>query len=504
MGHAVGIDLGTTFSAVAVVRAGGRPELLWNREGDHLTPSVVLFQDAGQVLVGKTAKNAAKDLPDDCVQFVKRQMGNADWSFVDSHGGVHGAEELSALILKRLAEDASEALGEPVRDVVITVPAYFDDARRTATRQAGEIAGLNVLRLINEPTAAGIAFGSGDMGEGTLLVYDLGGGTFDVTVMRVGGDELEVIATTGDRNLGGFDFDNRLMEHVAEQVREQGGPDLYDDGRLQGELREKCEQAKHALTRAAQTRLFFSDAGGTFTVTVTRERFEELTEDLLARTADAAEEVLEEADLTWAQIDRVLLVGGSTKMPMVREMIERVSGKAPDTSVNPDEAVALGAAIVADYELTRKDESKAVVPYTIQDVTSQGLGVIAVEDDLVTEYNQIIIPKNTRIPCQEFQVFQTIAHHQRRLDLQVTEGDDDDPEYVAKLVERPIRLPGGLPKGAPVKVVMSYDIDGVVHVELIDLTSGRSLGEIELERPRNLDAAQVEGLAAGMKSVDVQ
>lgn len=504
MGHAIGIDLGTTFSAAAVVRSGGRPELLWNREGDHLTPSVVLFQDAGQVLVGKTAKNAAKDLPDDCVQFVKRQIGNSDWSFADSHGGVHGAEELSALLLRRLAEDAAEALGAQVRDVVITVPAYFDDARRTATRQAGEIAGLNVLRLINEPTAAGIAFGSGEMGEGTLLVYDLGGGTFDVTVMRVGGEELEVIATTGDRNLGGFDFDNRLMEHVAAEVQAQGGPDLGDDGRLQGELREKCEQAKHALTRTAQTRLFFSDAGGTYTVTVTRERFEQLTEDLLARTADAVEEVLDESGLAWAQIDRVLLVGGSTKMPMVREMVERVSGKAPDTSVNPDEAVALGAAIVADHELTRRDTPDADVPYTIQDVTSQGLGVIAVEDDLVTEYNSIIIAKNTRIPCKEFQVYETVAHHQRKLDLQVTEGDDDDPEYVTKLLERPIQLPGGLPKGAPLKVVMSYDIDGVVHVELIDLTNDRSLGEVELERPRNLDAGQVTGLSTAIRAVDVQ
>ncbi|MFI0485093.1 Hsp70 family protein [Actinomadura sp. 9N215] len=503
MGHAIGIDLGTTFSAAAVIRPGGRPELLWNREGDHLTPSVVLFQDAGQVLVGKTAKNAAKDLPDDCVQFVKRQMGNPGWSFADSHGGVHGAEELSGLILRRLAEDAAEALGEVVRDVVITVPAYFDDARRTATRQAGEIAGLNVLRLINEPTAAGIAFGSGDMPSGTLLVYDLGGGTFDVTVMRVGGDELEVIATTGDRNLGGFDFDNRLMEHVAGEVLARGGPDLNDDGRLQGELREKCEQAKHALTRTAQTRLFFSDPQGTYTVTVTRDEFERLTEDLLARTADAVDEVLDEARLSWTGIDRLLLVGGSTKMPMVREMIERVSGKAPDTSVNPDEAIALGAAIVAEHELARRDRPEAEIPYTIQDVTSQGLGVIAVEDDLVTDYNQIIIAKNTRIPCQEFQVFETVAHHQRRLDLQVTEGDDDDPDYVTKLVERPITLPGGLPKGAPIKVVMSYDIDGVVHVELIDLTNDRSLGEVELERPRNLDAGQVTGLSTALKTVDV-
>jgi molecular chaperone DnaK len=504
MEHAIGIDLGTTYCATAIVRSGDRPEVLWNREGDHLTPSAVLFQDGGQVLVGKTAKNAAKDMPDDCVQFVKRQIGNSGWSFADSRGEIHGAEEISALILKRLAEDAAETLGEPVRNVVITVPAYFDDARRKATRDAGEIAGLTVLRLINEPTAAGIAFGTGSTSSGTLFVYDLGGGTFDVTVMRIKGSDLEVLATSGDRNLGGFDFDNRLMAHIAQEVTAQAGPDLQGDGRLEAELREKSEQAKHALTRTAQTKLFFSDAGKNYSVEVTREQFEKLTDDLLIRTADISEEVLEEAQLTWAGIDRILLVGGSTKMPMVREMLQRLSGKAPDTTVNPDEAVALGAAIVADIEMTKLNNPHAEVAHTIQDVTSQGLGIIVVDDDLVTEYNSIIIPKNSKIPCKENQVYGTTAHHQRKLKLRVTEGDEDDIRFVNMLVERPIDLPDGLPKHAPLEVIMSYDIDGVVHIEIIDRTNNRSLGEVELDRPRNLDASQVKSLSTEIRKVDLQ
>jgi molecular chaperone DnaK len=352
MAAAIGIDLGTTHCAMAAVRAGGRPEVLWNREGDLLTPSVVVFQGPGRALVGKNAKHATKDLPGDCVESVKRRMDDPGWAFADSHGGTHSAAEIITLILRRLAEDAAETLGHRVADAVIAVPAYFDDAGREATGRAAELAGLNVLRLVDEPTAAGIAFGAS--GSGTLLVYDLGGGTFDATVMNVEGADLRVIATSGDRDLGGLDFDDRLMQHVAGEVRKQAGPDLLDGGRRQAELREKCEQARHALGRAFQTRLFFGGAGSSHTVEVSRERFEWMTKDLLERTALRTEEVLGEAALAWAQIDRILLVGGSTRMPMVRRMIERRFGSMPDTSVNPDEAVALGAALLAARETTRR------------------------------------------------------------------------------------------------------------------------------------------------------
>ena len=497
MGRAIGIDLGTTYCVTAAVRAG-RPEVLWNREGDHLTPAVVLFHGPGQVLVGKTAKHATKDVPGDCAEFVKRQMGNPDWAFADSHGEAHGAEKVSGLILRRLADDAAGALGEEVSDVVITVPAYFDDARRKATRDAGEIAGLNVLRLINEPTAAGIAFGATGTGSGTLMVYDLGGGTYDVTVMRAEGEDLRVIATAGDRDLGGSDFDDVLMAHVAAEVTAQSGPDLLDGGRRQAELREKCEQAKHALSRAHQTRLFFSDARNSYTVEVTRLRFERMVEDLVLRTARIAEEVLDDAGVSWAQLDRVLLVGGATRMPMVRRMIERLSGRFPDTSVDPDEAVALGAAILADLE------TGAATRLRVQDVTSQSLGIISVEPNGITEVNSIIVRKNTPIPCHNQRIFRTVVGRQRDLVLRVTEGDAKDARHTNILAEHPIRLPEGLPRHSPLKVVMSYDFDGVVHVELIDMRDGGSLGEVDLDRRGNLDSAGVMSLSDTVRDVTVQ
>jgi molecular chaperone DnaK len=360
----IGIDLGTTYCVTAAVRSG-RPEVLWNREGDHLTPAVVLFHGPDQALVGKSAKHATKDMPADCAEFVKLRLGDPGWAFADSHGGVRGAEQISGLILRRLSDDASEALGEPVRDVVITVPAWFDDTRRKATRDAGEIAGLNVLRLIDEPTAAAVAFGATE--AGTLLVYDLGGGTFDVTVMHVEGGDLRVAATACEP--GGSGFDDVLMEYVAAEVKAQSGPALLDGGRREAELREKCEQAKHALSRAHQTRLFFSDARNSYTAEVTRVRFEWMAEDLVRRTARITESVLDDAGVSWARIDRVLLVGGAARMPMMRRMVERMPGRVPDTGVDPDEAVALGAAIVADLETAGGSPP----------VTSQSPGGVSVE-----------------------------------------------------------------------------------------------------------------------------
>jgi molecular chaperone DnaK len=348
----IGIDLGTTACAMAAVRSGGRPEVLWNREGDLLTPSVVSFERSGRAMVGKTAKHATKDVPRDCVESVKRRMDDPGWTFTDSHGGEHAAEEISGLILRRLAEDAAETLGRPVTGAVIAVPAYLDDAGRAATRRAAELADLPVLRLADEPTAAAVAFGV--PAAGTILVYDLGGGTFDVTVLDVDGADPRIVAASGDRDLGGFDFDNRLMEHVAAEVRGQAGPDLLDGGRRQAELREKCEQAKHVLSRAYQTRLFFGGTDRSHTVEVSRERFERMTEDLLERTALITEEVLAETGRDRTGIDRILLVGGSSRMPMVRRMIERRFGSVPDQTVPPDHAVTLGAALLAARETVRR------------------------------------------------------------------------------------------------------------------------------------------------------
>ncbi|GLY85724.1 Hsp70 family protein [Actinoallomurus iriomotensis] len=344
MAPAIGIDLGTTYSAVAAARPGRRPEVLWNHDGDLLTPSVVLLSGAGEALIGKTAKHATKNVPGDCVELAKRREGAARWTFTDPQGGVRDAEEIQGLILRRLAEDAAAALGEPIGEVVLTAPARAGAAVRRSLRSAAEAAGLTVAGLVDEPVAAGLAFG---VTQGTVLVYDLGGGTLEVTVMTVDDDGSHVLATDGDRRLGGFDFDDRLMAYVASEVRKLAGPDLLDGGRRQAELRERCEQAKHALSRAFQTRLFIAGADRSYTVEVSRERFERMTRDLLQRAAAVADAALGRAGVNWARIDRILLVGGSTRMPMVRRMIERRLGGVADTTIDPDQAVALGAAIAA-------------------------------------------------------------------------------------------------------------------------------------------------------------
>lgn len=489
MARIVGIDLGTTFSASAVVRPDGRPTVLINREGFSLTPSAVLF-DGSEIIVGEQAKNAATTSPETYVQFVKRQMGNPHWRFVDGNDIEYRPEEISAIILRRLADDAAAALGEPVHDVVVTVPAYFDDARRKATRDAGEIAGLNVLRLVNEPTAAAIAYGMDSKATGTILVYDLGGGTFDVTLMRADNGEFQVIATDGDRNLGGYDFDNALMRHVAAKVVDQGGPDLRDDPLTDAALRERCEKAKHTLSNVSQVSVRLTAGGQNFTVPVTRAEFEAMTADLLERTEIAVTGLFDELrpPMGWTDVDHLLLVGGSTRMPMVREMIQRVSGKTPVAGVNPDEAVALGAAIVGATLATT--DRPAGLPSKIGDVTSQGLGIVAYDLDTLIAFNSIIIPKNTRIPVERDREYVTLEPNQRRLDVQVTAGNEDDLDYATVLKTKPIGLPAGLPLHAPLKCIMSYDLDGIIHVELIDLTSGKSQGEFELLRDNNLTDAE--------------
>ncbi|WP_420121164.1 Hsp70 family protein, partial [Nakamurella sp.] len=346
IGRAVGIDLGTTYSAIAALGPDGRPVILANREGERITPSVVLFHDDG-ALVGSAAKQAAADAPDDVVQFVKRRMGDRSWAFVTSTGEEVDAESVSAAILRRLKVDAELALGEPVTHAVITVPAYFDDARRQATIDAGEIAGFTVLGVINEPTAAAVHDGLETGMQGNVLVYDLGGGTFDVTVMRIDGNDFRVLSVQGDRNLGGFNWDNELMRYIADQVHRESGVDPLEDDLLEAELRDKAERAKRALTTTPETRVVLRVDRRSYSVKVTRALFDELTRGLLARTRSNVELALADARLAPSDIDELLLVGGSTRMPMVRELLTAMIGRPPRAGGYPDEAVALGAAVQA-------------------------------------------------------------------------------------------------------------------------------------------------------------
>ncbi|WP_338054353.1 Hsp70 family protein [Streptomyces spiramenti] len=505
-GRAVGIDLGTTMSAVGVVDRAGWAELVRNTGGRTLTPSVVLFTGPDQVLVGATARNSAVLQPDDCVQFIKREMGNPHYSFIDSHQVEHRPEQVSAYLLRALADGAAEALGEPVEDVVITVPAYFDDTRRKATADAARIAGLNLLRLVNEPTAAAISYGVQHGDAGTVLVYDLGGGTFDVTLMRVSGDSCEVIATDGDRNLGGFDFDNALMRYVAERVAELGGDDdLLEDPYLTAEVRERCELAKTDLSQARRTVVRVGSGRSAHAVEITRERFEEMIEPYLHRTEVLVEGLLEDAGLSWDQVDRVLPVGGSTRIPAVRALLEKLSGKKPDLRVHPDEAVCLGAAQLAAQVAAAAGSGAAPGrELAVRDVTSQSMGIVVTADDDASQLlNDVVIARNTAIPAMVERTYRTVAEDQDAVSVQLTEGEGEVLERVNILTEQPVELPSGLPAGAPLRLRMSYDTDGLVHAELFDETNDRRLGEIELERPLNLNAGRVEEMRTAMQRMTV-
>lgn len=514
MSKVVGIDLGTTYSAIAYINKYGKPEIIPNRDGERITPSVVLF-DEDTVIVGSIAKRSAVANPLDTVQFVKRRMGDQKEFYVGDKS--YTSEEISAFILKRLKEDAEISLGGTVSHAVITVPAYFDDAQRKATQDAGQIAGLNVLRIINEPTAAALAYGLDNIEkQQTILVYDLGGGTFDVTLMHLRKDGIEVIATDGDKNLGGFDWDNEIMKFLNEEFQNQGGPNLFDDPTLEQDLRDKAEMAKKTLSTRSKTKVFLSAGGKNADITLTLEKFQEITQHLLEKTRDTLEIVLEDAKLSWKDVDKVLLVGGSTRMKAVPVLIEQVTGQPSSGEVHPDEAVAIGAALQgallqiqqksADIVEIKQQNADLVElqvggvglvelqKFQVKDVNSHSMGVISVDSSKeMREVNSIVLPKNTAIPCKVSGDFFTVQDQQALLRVQVTEGEDSDPKYVKILGEGIMPLPS-YPKNSPLEVVFEYDSDGIVHVTVFDLVprSKQRLGELKIKRTSNLDEQEVK------------
>lgn len=516
MGRAIGIDLGTTYSAVAILQEDGTPTILPNVEGQNITPSVVLFPDASngsdEPLVGEMAKHSAAAAPLDVVQFVKRQMGDPNWRFESTNGHSYTAEEVSAIILKKLKNDAEIALGEPITDAVITVPAYFDDARRTATKQAGRIAGLNVLRVLNEPTAAALSYGLSQNKNGTVLVYDLGGGTFDVTIMEINNGEFNVLATDGNRNLGGFDFDNRIAGYVFEEIKKQGVErDVRQDDAIVAEIREKSEIAKKSLTTVAQATILLTIDGKSVRIRITREEFENRTEDLLNTTKELVEDAMENAGKSWSDIDHLLLIGGSTRMPMVRKMMTALSGKNPELNVNPDEAVAMGAAIQAYISSNQEDDDseggvKAIVggelmTINVSDVTSQALGVVLLNDN-DQEENFVVIPKNAKIPTKGEQHARTVVDQQEFILVQVTQGEDREVRYVTEIGSKEIPIPR-YPKGAPFTVSYAYDIDQTVYVELYDDTARKVVGQFEIDRIMNMNEEEVKRAMRRIDKMDI-
>jgi len=505
--YIVGIDLGTTYSSIAYINQHGKPEIIANREGERITPSVVLFDD-DMPIVGTIAKRSAVASPLDICQFVKRQMGEKNWRFITENDREYTPEEVSALILRRLKEDAQTALDSEIQNAVITVPAYFNDAQRKATQDAGQIAGLNVIRIVNEPTAAALAFGVDQSDEQTIMVYDLGGGTFDVTIMRVAQEEIEVIATGGDKNLGGFDWDNRVMIFLNEQFQKEGGMDLFEDLALEQDLRDKAEIAKKILSSRDTTKVFLSAGGKNISVNISRQDFERITADLLDRTNTLMEMTLEDARMDWSQIDKILLVGGSTRMKGVPELIERVSGKKPSAELHPDEVVATGAALLGG--ILQKSAGRGDISHLdglrvvrISDVNSHSLGVVAVDSRTGSLYNSIILSKDTKIPTRASKLYGTVLDNQTEIEVEVTEGEEEDLEYVRVIGKGTMRIPP-YPKGAPVEVFFQYDDDGMIHVTVLDKTANKQLGELHIERRSNRTASELDQMKRQIASVEVQ
>jgi molecular chaperone DnaK len=499
----VGIDLGTTYSAIATLDDRGQPHTLPNQDGDMLTPSAVLILDDGQAVVGQAALDVALEQPDRVATLIKRRMGHPSFGRLVA-GREFRPETLSAILLRKLVQDAELRLG-PIRHAVITVPAYFDETRRKATKDAGRIAGLEVLDILDEPTAAALAYSfqapiavgphanaSSSSETRTVLVYDLGGGTFDVTLVRLAQRHFQTIAIEGDVRLGGKDWDDRIVDHVAAQFVKQYGEDPRNDPQSRAALDAAAERAKRTLSKLQQTTVTCSHHGKVLSVPITRTEFETLTRDLLVRTRLTIQQLLRQAGIGWNGVDHILLVGGSTHMPMTRQMVAELAGKSPDDSLAVSEVVARGAAIhagiVAAHKAQREglfqdlghvgemggvgQEAMQSLSNVVEiNVNSHSLGIEVRQR--MERVNDILIPKNTQLPTAASRVYKTVAPDQSKVRVRVLQGEAHQAEACISVGECWIEgLPDNLPKGSPVQVRCAVGADGLIDVMALDMTSG--------------------------------
>ena len=486
MGKIIGIDLGTTNSCVAVME-GGQPVVIVNSDGGRTTPSVVGFAKNGERLVGETAKRQAITNPDNTISSIKRHMGDNYKVTIEGKG--YSPQEISAMILQKLKADAESYLGETVSEAVITVPAYFNDAQRQATKDAGKIAGLDVKRIINEPTAAALAYGLDNENEQKIMVYDLGGGTFDVSIIEIGDGVIEVLSTNGDTRLGGDDFDQRVIDFLVSEFKKAEGMDLSSDKMAMQRLKEAAEKAKKELSTVTSTNINLpfitmnQDGPKHLDVTLTRAKFDELTADLVDRTMEPVRVALKDADLQPSELDKVLLVGGSTRIPAVQEAVKKYTGKEPFKGINPDECVAIGASIQGG-KLAGDAGAGSVL---LLDVTPLSLGIETL-GGVATK----LIDRNTTIPTSKKQVFSTAEDNQTAVDIHVVQGERPLAKDNKTLGQ--FRLDGIAParRGVP-QIEVSFDIDanGIVNVSAKDLGTGKEQ-KITITAGSNLSDEEID------------
>lgn len=505
-GKTVGIDLGTTYSALAYLNDNGEPEVVNNADDRPITPSVVLL-DEDKVVVGPSFERISVANPDQIVEAIKREMGNKDYHVLYQNKKLN-PEFISALILKKMKQDAEKVIG-PIANAVITVPYYFNDVRRKATQDAGRIAGLNVVDIINEPTAATLAYAWGqkvlgrtDMAdeEKTILVYDLGGGTFDVTVVRYTPTAFRVLATDGDVMLGGLDWSKRLAEHLVEQFKQKYNLDPSTSPETMMTFHQESEDAKRDLSEQGQVQISVYFEGKTLSVQLSRPEFERMTADLLQRTKDTTELVMAQAGVKPGTLDEVILVGGSTYMPVVEQMLREVTGHEPSRELLPERAVAEGAAIHAAILQARSGDTAQVPDAVLQrlknvrtsDVNSHSLGIkITDPADRTRKINHVMIPRNTPVPHDVTQRFGTNTDGQQRVHVEILEGDAVDPAACELIGDfRVFNLPASLPKGSPISITYAYDSSGRISATAMELT-GNNQASTEIVREGGLDEGQV-------------
>ncbi|HCK42255.1 MAG TPA: hypothetical protein DHW22_11555 [Planctomycetaceae bacterium] len=496
--HPVGIDLGTTQSVIAYVNAEGNTEILLNSEEETLTPSVVLI-DKGKAVVGKRALEASINLSGQVAECAKRDMGLSSYSRTVGNR-LLPPEVIQGFILRQLRNDILLRLNDNFQ-VVIAVPAYFDEKRRQATIDAAKMSGLEVLDIVNEPTAAALAFGQtlgylnacGAAKQKTnALVYDLGGGTFDVTVVQLDGLRVTTLATDGDVRLGGYDWDLRLSEHAKQRFIEKHPNCKQFDSDFEFHLRRLAEQAKHELSESAITRIVMNHDGGSLDVELSRQQFKEISADLLERTAFTTQQTLREAGLNWSNIDRILLVGGSTRMPMVREMLSNLSGLSPETTIHPDEAVARGAAIFAVSKLREKGLAADAPNLRITDVASHSLGIEGIDERTLRKENISLIARNSSLPKEVVREFVTKEDDQNNVLVRLLEGESSQPEHCSELGRARIKnLPRGLQKGTKVKVVYRLDSNGRLSVNA-NIPGVGSAAQIDLQRVKSITNSRLD------------